>query len=413
MNNIFRTIQNRFDRLFKKLRSISVESFLEDSLIAPKREAPRAPQKTSPWKQKIETAVDTYYAYSTPRLSIREQAFFAKRLSFLVKADVPLLEGLFMLQEQSRSHRFTRILKVITHDVSNGQFLSKSLLKFSRIFGEFAINIIKVGETSGNLSQNLEYLADELKKRSALRRKVVSAFIYPAVITLATIGITIFLIVYLFPKIMPIFASLHAELPMSTRIVMWVSELVREHGFTMLAILTIVSAALTVAVKKSSVVHFIFDLFILKIPLVGGIIRDYNVSNITRTLGILLKSGITLNQAVAITSETTKNLVYKRKLLMLGSAVVRGEKMSTHLRKYRAIFPEIFGQMVAVGERSGSLSNTFVYISDLYENEVDDLTKNLSTMIEPALMIVMGILVGFIAISIITPIYGITQNLHG
>ncbi len=130
-------------------------------------------------------------------------------------------------------------------------------------------------------------------------------------------------------------------------------------------------------------------------------------------MGLLLKSGVALGEALAITSDTTKNLVYKKHYARLREGVDRGERLSLHMAKHTAVFPDMFGHMVAVGEKSGTLSDTLVYLSEMYEAEVDDFTKNLSTLIEPFLMVVMGLVVGFIAISIITPIYGITQNLHG
>jgi type II secretory pathway component PulF len=163
--------------------------------------------------------------------------------------------------------------------------------------------------------------------------------------------------------------------------------------------------------KRSKKFHIMFDKFAMKMPLFGAIIQYYNVANASRTLGLLLKSGIRLSEALPITAETTRNLVYRQEFYALGEAVNRGEKISTHLRRRTKYFPDVFGHMVAVGERSGTLSDTLVYLSQLYDAEVDEFTKNLSTLIEPALMMCMGILVGFIAVSIITPIYGITQNL--
>jgi type II secretory pathway component PulF len=360
-----------------------------------------------------ENIVKRYQVFSSNRLSVKEQTFFAKRLSFLIRANVPLLESLTMLREQTNSRNYGRVLDTVIDDISNGQFLSKSLSRFKKTFGEFAINIIKVGESSGILSQNLDYLADELKKKYTLRRKVFGAFIYPALITLATIGITVFLMVYLFPKIMPIFNSLHASLPLSTRIVIFLSDFLRHEGVLFFFIIALFVALFTVVLKKSLRFHFIFDQLVMKIPIIGNMIQNYNLANTTRTLGLLLKSGITLSEAFPIVADTTKNLVYKNEFQLLSKAINRGEKISTQLKRKRNLFPDILSQMIAVGERSGNLSNTLVYLSELYDAEVDEMTKNLSTLIEPILMIFMGILVGFIAISIITPIYGITQNLHG
>ncbi len=350
--------------------------------------------------------------FSLGGLSIKEQAFFAKRLAFLIKAGVPILEGLHMIREQSRSKKYQKVLDKIIVDISNGQTLSSSLKKFHRLFGDFAINIISVGEETGILSENLEYLADELKKRQILHRKVAGALVYPVFITIATLGITGLLTAFIFPKIMPIFTSLNVHLPLSTRILIFVSQFLRNWGiFVILGVIAFIIAAI-LAHRKSERIHYLFDSLILKIPLVGTMIQNYNLANISRTLSLLLKGGMTLSEALPITAKATNNLVYRREFEMLSTVVNRGEKISTHLRKYRKLFPDVLAQIVSVGERSGNLAETLVYLSELYESEVEDSTKNLSSLIEPVLMVCMGLIVGFVAISVITPIYGITQHIQ-
>ncbi|MFZ2484645.1 MAG: type II secretion system F family protein [Minisyncoccia bacterium] len=350
---------------------------------------------------------------SFSRMSVKEQGFFIKRLSFLIKAGIPMLESLIMIKDQTRKRGHGSILDTVIHDVSNGQYLSTSLSKFRNMFGDFSINIISFGESAGILSSNLEYLAEELKKKEALRKKVVGAFIYPAIVTLASIGITIFLIVYLFPKIMPVFSSLNMTLPFSTRVVIFVSNTLQSHGLALLSAAVLVAIASTIALKKVSTVRFYFDKFIIKVPIIGDVVRSYNLANITRTMGLLLKSGITVSKALPITARSCENLVYREEFDHLADVVDRGERMSVYLETRRELFPDVLNQIISVGERSGNLSSSLIYLSELYEAEVEDFTKNLSNLIEPALMIFMGVLVGFIAISIITPIYSITQNLHG
>ncbi len=355
---------------------------------------------------------DAYELKSAPRLSTKEQMFFAKRLSFLIKAGVPILESLQMISSQTASRQSARVINTVFNDISNGSSLAKSLSRFPHIFGDFGINIIKIGESSGTLSTNLEYLADELKKRNSLHGKVVSAFIYPGIITLATLGITAFLMLYLFPKIMPIFTSLHMELPLTTKIVMATSVFLQSWGLVVIGV--IIAACITISIfkKKNESFHFMFDQAVLSMPVLGPLLRYYNLANATRTLGLLLRGGVTLSEALPLTADTTQNLVFKAEYRKVAEAVHRGERMSSYLLTSPNLFPAVMSQLIAVGERSGNLSNTLVYLSEMYEAEVDDFTKNLSSLIEPALMVIMGILVGFVAISIITPIYGITQNLH-
>ncbi|MEK7531140.1 MAG: type II secretion system F family protein [Patescibacteria group bacterium] len=357
-------------------------------------------------------AINWSYSIGTPKLSIKEQTFFVKRLAFLIKANVPILEGLHMVSEQSSSRSYKKVLGSVISDVTNGTSLAKSLGRFPATFGEFGINIIKVGESSGTLSQNLEYLADELRKSHVLRKKLMGAFVYPAVIVVATLGITAFLMLYLFPKIMPVFASMHMELPLTTRIVIWVSTFLQNWGLTFSVVVVLSAIALTMVITRVRSIRFWFHRFLTRMPMFGSVVRAYNLAGISRTLGLLLKSGITLSEALPLTADTTKNLVYQHELRVMAHAVNRGERVSTYLAKRRKIFPDVMSQMVAVGEKTGNLSNTLVYLSELYDAEVDDFTKNLSALIEPALMVVMGLLVGFIAVSIITPIYGITQNIN-
>ncbi len=345
------------------------------------------------------------------KLSTRDQIFFIKRLSFLIKAGIPILESISIIREQTKRGFYKRILDSIIIDITNGQYLSTSLQKFQKSFGDFSINIIAFGEATGILSENLEYLAEELRKKHELKRKIVGAMIYPIIILLATLGITAFLMLFLFPKITPIFQSMGADLPLSTRIVMSVSVFLKNSGLFVMGLFIVVIIFVSILVKKSNKIKYFSDALLLKTPVVGKVVRQYNLSNSTRTIGLLLKSGITISDTLPIASKTTSNEVYKKEFNSIGGIVNKGEKISTYLKTKPKYFPPILTQIIAVGERSGNLSNSFIYLSEIYESEVDDFTKNLSSMIEPFLMIFMGLLVGFIAISIITPIYSITSHL--
>lgn len=346
------------------------------------------------------------------RLSLKDQTHFIKRFAFLIKAGIPVMECLHILRDQAASKSHTRVLEKIIDDTANGRALSKSFAKFPHLFNNFAIHIIKVGESTGMLNENLSYLADELKKKHLLKRKVVGAFMYPAIITVATLGITIFLMVYLFPKLMPVFASLHVELPLSTRIIIALSAFLSKWWFVCILALALAIVGIVATLRHSERFHFFFDRVCLKLPVIGAVIRYYNVANGSRTLGLLLKSGVPFSEALPITAETTSNLVYKKEWNNLAAVAVRGEEISVRLHTRQMYFPDIFAHLIAVGEKSGTLSDTLMYLSEMYDNEVDDFTKNLSNLIEPALMIFMGVIIGFVAVSIIAPIYSITQNLH-
>ena len=350
-------------------------------------------------------------SFGTTKLSTREQTLFAKRLAFLTKAGVPILESLMILRDQASSAGIARVYERIITDTTNGQYLHKSLRRLNGAFGDFAINIIEVGEHSGILSQNLIYLAEELKKKEELRRKILGAMVYPIFITIATLGVTALLTAYIFPKIMPIFTSLHAKLPFTTRALIVMSEFLREWGVVSLFALVILGFVFGSLHRRVAPFRMWNDRMLLRIPLAGGMARTYNIVTFCRTVGILLKSGVLLNEALTITGDTMQNRVYRRECYRLAEKVHKGEPISRYLLAHRTFFPPMLSHMVAIGEKTGRLPEVMTYLSELYDAELDDLTKNLSVSIEPILMLVMGLIVGFVAISVITPIYDITQNL--
>ncbi|MEO8637471.1 MAG: type II secretion system F family protein [Candidatus Taylorbacteria bacterium] len=345
------------------------------------------------------------------RFSLKDQAHFSKRLAFLTGAGVPLLDSLIILKNQNRSKSKTVVYERLVSDVSSGQYLSTSLRKSRSIFGELSIHIIKVGEVSGILSQNLNYLAEELKKKDELKRKIQSALIYPIFITTATIGITALLTAYIFPKLLPIFQSLHVTLPFSTRALIFVSNFIRHFGLYSLAVGAGVFIASSILVRRSESFRFYLHFFLLKIPVANTMIKSYSMANFTRTLGLLLKSGVKITDALSITADSASNLVYKKALKEFSKEVESGEKISSCMSKSPNLFPDVSIQMIAIGETSGNLGDTLMYLSTLHEGEVDDGTRNLASTLEPILMVGMGLVVGFVAVSIITPIYQITQNL--
>ena len=344
------------------------------------------------------------------RFSTQEQVLFAKRLGMILRSGMPIMQGLTMLGTQSQSSSASYIVGSLCNHVASGQALSTGMQKFERIFGPFCINIVRVGESSGTLHENLNYLSEELKKKQALKKKVVGALVYPAVIVFATVGISLVLTVYIFPKITPIFQSFKTELPFTTRTLIALSNFLINDGLYLLigsiaAVVGIYFLMKVIAIKR------VLDRVLLTLPMFGKLSQYYNLANTSRTLGLLLKSDVRILEAFTIVSESTRNLAYKEALQEVLAQISKGQRISVELQKYPKFFPPLATQMISVGEQTGNLSGTLMYLSDMYEEEINDLTKNLTTLLEPVLMIVMGIIVGFIAVSIITPIYGITQNL--
>jgi type IV pilus assembly protein PilC len=346
------------------------------------------------------------------RFSLTDQILFTKRLGMILRSGMPIMDGLHMMGEESRTKSSAYIYRSLVIDVSNGQTLSDSLNRFPKIFGDFGINIVKIGERSGTLHQNLEYLASELKRKQTLKRKVVGALVYPAVIVLATIGITVMLTVYIFPKIVPIFESVKADLPMTTRALMTISTFLSNYGLYLVAAIVLLFIAFFALMRLSKPFHLAMDYVLLRLPLFGKLSRLYNLTNIARTMSLLLRSDVRIVESIELVANSTRNLVYRRELMRARDRLIQGQNISSQFKKRHELFPPLMSQMVTIAESTGNLSGTFEFLAGMFEEEIDELTKTLTTLLEPVLMIVMGLVVGFIAISIITPIYSITQSLN-
>ena len=364
-----------------------------------------------PRKEKNKSGFGNWLNNFFLRVSNQEQLIFVKNLSVMVKAGLPLSESLKMIQQETKSRSLKKILLEVIDEVNNGQALSAALEKYRNIFGDLSINMIQVGESSGILSENLNYLAEELKKKSELKKKVVGALVYPIIVLVATFGITGLLTIGIFPKILPIFKTLKVKLPLSTRILIAVSNFLTERGT--LAGLILLGIVVTVWILlRFRKIHYFSHIIILRLPIFGKMARAANLSNFTRTLGLTLKSGVKIVEAVSITAKSLSNLVYQKQLTNIAEQITKGQTISEYLYPHKHLFPQMLAQMVAVGENTGNLSEALLYLSEFYESELSDLTKNLSNVLEPVLMVVMGVMVGFVAISIITPIYEVTSSFN-
>ncbi len=361
------------------------------------------------FKEKLNKALE-FLEKATFRVSLQEKIFFARHLSIIIKAGMPLMDALTMLKKQTESRSMEKILTQVIKDVSEGQFLSASLERYKNIFGDLFINMIRVGEASGVLPENLDFLSQELKKKREMRKKVVGALIYPAVILVATFGVIGTMAIMVFPKIFPVFATLNVELPMTTKILIKFSDALSQYTGTVASAFLVLIIAIWFLLRIK-IVRYYSHRFLLRAPLVGGMITSVNMSNFSRTLGLLLKSGVKIVEAINITAATLNNLVYRKELKEVAESIQKGELISQHLTSRKSLFPKMATNMIAVGENTGNLSETLLYLSEFYESEVAEMTKNLSNTLEPVLMVFMGVAVGFVAISIIMPIYKITQTM--
>lgn len=345
-----------------------------------------------------------------PRLSLKEQSLFANRLSILVKAGVPLLKAVGILEDHASSGTTKAMYQYIFDDISNGQSLSKSLGKWKKVFGDFTINIIRIGETTGTLSSNLKYLGEEIDKKRKLRQKITGALTYPIVIALAALIVSGMMVTFLFPKLLPVFKSLNVPLPLMTRILLFISNFLISYWLWLILGIIVLAIAFVLLLRLKKF-HFAVDAIALRLPIVGELLMRYHIVSMCRTMGILFKTQVNVLEGIDITADTATNMVYQKELHNLNKAISMGSNIATYMQKRPKIFPKMVTQMIAIGEETGNLSDTLIYLSEIYEGELDEQTKRLSSVIEPTMMVVMGLLVGFIAVSIITPIYEVTQHL--
>lgn len=344
------------------------------------------------------------------RLSTKDKMLFARNLEVMIRSGMQILQSLEIIKSQTKSKTFKNIIDQLISDLKNGQFLSAGLERYRSVFGDFFVNLIRVGEASGTLSENLKYLAEELRKKDELNKKVKAALAYPMVIFMATVGITSIMIFFIFPKILPVLNSINVELPFVTRAFIAVSEFLIKYGyFVGLGIVGFfVGFWLLLRLPKF---RFGWHKFVLNIPAVGDMVIAVNLISLARTIGLLLKAGIKIVEALEITANTLNNLVYRKEILAVSEGVRKGDPMSKYLLDKPKLFPSIFAQMILVGENTGKLDESILFLADYYESELDESTKNLSNILEPLLLLTMGAIVAFVALAIITPIYKITQTL--
>ena len=353
-----------------------------------------------------------FHNLTAERFPIKEQIFFAKRLSFLLNAGLPLAQSLQIIADQTaqprRQVRYAALLK----EIENGQQLGSALQRHGKGLSGFTLAMVHIGEVSGTLAQSLAYLSEELIKRQILRRKIASSLAYPAIIASVTLSVTVLLIVYIFPKITPIFISLQVPLPLATRALMGMAGFLSRFGVWCAIAPILAGAAIVVARKKYAIACDAGDKLLLRLPIVGPLSRAYNLANVCRMLSVLLTSAMPIVDALTLAGSAQQNSRYRKALAASACSVGEGMPLAKSLSKYSRLFPNLLVQLVAIGEQTGNLPATLQYLAQSYESDVDGRTKNLSVAVEPVLMLVMGLTIGFVAISIITPIYGITEHLQ-
>lgn len=343
------------------------------------------------------------------KISNQERVDFVKNLAVMLKSGIVINEALGTLSSQVKSKIFKNIISEIKNEVERGTSLAEAFEKKKKIFGNIFISLIKVGESSGTLEENLLFLSDWLERSNDLKKQISAVTLYPKIVLVATIVLGGGLAVFVLPRLVPLFTSLRVKLPLATRILLAVSIFVQK--FWLLTIFGIAGIIVFfILINKIYFVRRFFDAFYLKIPFFGDIIIDYQLALISQIFSTLFKSGISINEALLIVSEGATNIYYQESILKMKERVVQGVALSEAMRQYPKIYPENLINIVAVGEKSGNLEKSFFYLAEFYSKEVNNKVKRLPTVIEPLLLILIGLIVGFVALSIIAPIYELTRG---
>lgn len=343
-------------------------------------------------------------------IKTKEQILLFKRLYMFCKSGTPLPQALDLLRQGSWSTKMNQVLGHIIKMVQAGKQLSDGLMDFKKTFQPLIISVIKMGESSGTLMNSFEYISYELQKQQLLKGKIITALLYPCIVLLATCATLATIFLYVFPKIIPIFESLKVPLPFMTRILLSSTKIVSTHYIiTPVSILSFLGVMFVI--NRLQVLRNLKNKIALRIPVLGTLIKHYTLAHITRTLSHLTNNNVPIMQAVAITQESTDQLAYKQQLNQLRMDLKQGRSISYSFGQSPMLYPAIMVQLTATGERTGTLSESLMYIAQLYEQEIAEFVERITILIEPILMIIIGIVVGTIALSVITPLYGITQHL--
>lgn len=331
---------------------------------------------------------------------------FTRQMATLVDADVPFVDGLNTLAEQSQNPAFQKVLSQIAAEVEAGSSFSKALENHRNIFSDFFISLVRSGEASGKLHDVLLYLADYLERNQELKSKTKGALAYPVFVLVALIGVTIFLMTTVVPQLLDILKDAGVEdLPLTTRILIAVSGFLTKYLWFVLGIVVLLAGFLVYALRTPKGKDAFGRLF-LKIPTIGGVAREIFISRATESLATLIRSGVPILEALKITSQVVGNVVYREILLSAYQSVSTGGTISSVLRQSRE-FPPMVSQMLQIGEKTGKLDFMLEHMAKFYKNQAEATMQSLSTLLEPVLVLIIGIGVAILVASILLPIYNL------
>lgn len=334
-----------------------------------------------------------------------------RNLGAMLKAGLALSRALGVIERQSRKARLKEVVRGINAEIEQGGSLSSGMLKYPQIFSKLVTSMVQAGEESGSLSESLGTIASQLEQSYELKKKIKGAMIYPGVIVSVLILVGSLMMIFIVPSLTGTFKSMNVELPMSTRVVIGVSDFLVAHTLSALLILI---GAITAFISgmRTGLGRRIFETVFLRIPIIGTLMKETNSARTGRTLSSLLASGVNMLTSIDITRDVIQNSYFKDVLTAAHESVSKGQPLAQVFMDAENLYPPLVGELVAVGEETGELPGMLKEIAEYYEREVDQKTKNMSTIIEPFLMLIVGAGVGFFAVSMISPIYSITTSIQ-
>jgi type IV pilus assembly protein PilC len=353
----------------------------------------------------------TYWNNKLSTVKEYDKILTARNLGAMLGAGLSLARALTVLERQTKNKKLAEVLSQVGGDVRRGDTLHAALEKYPHVFSHLFAAMVRAGEEGGNLAEALQTIADQMERTYVLKKKIRGALIYPGIILCAIFGIGVFMMINVVPSLAQTFAQMNVALPTSTQIIIDTSNFLVEYT---------VWAALIFAGAVTSLIVFLRSKFggrvgsyvALKVPVIGALIRETNAARTARTLASLLSSGVDVIGSLEIAAEVVQNPYFRDVIRDAKRGVGAGEPLSVAFSKREDLYPPFVGEMMAVGEETGALAEMLKRLAVFYEDEVDRATKDMSTIIEPILMLIIGGAVGFFAVSMITPIYSLSSDIN-
>lgn len=340
-----------------------------------------------------------------------ERVSFIKMLALLFRSGTPMNETLDIIEQQApRGAR--RAMSILARDVRAGTPLHQAFERYPSLFPAVFINLVRAGEASGTLDETLERLALHFQKEYEARRKVATASFYPLLVLGGAVILSFVLAFFVLPRLLPVFRGLGTDLPFLTRALIWIADYTARYGVVFVVLCLGIVAGMLWFLKIPFVQRFTHPL-ILRVPLIGSMIRSMNLATVLRTLAVLLKSGVPVDQSIALVKETVSNVAYQSDLAHILERIRQGNPIGQTLSSTSARrWPLLVTQMIQTGEKTGKFDETLFYLADFYDSAIDESTKRFVALVEPLLILGIGLVVGLLALAIIGPIYNLTSAIR-